>query len=385
MVKSLLLIARILVGILFIFSGLIKANDPLGLSFKMQEFFEVWGMHGLNNYTLFLSVVMITLEIIAGVAVLLGWKMNFFSWLLLILILFFTFLTGYALFSGKIRECGCFGDCIPLQAYHSFIKDLILLGLITFIFSNRKMIQAAIPVRYTLMILFFSLIFTFSFQWYVLQHLPVVDCLPFKVGNNINEKMKIPPGALPDSTVITFVYDKKGKEVEFTADKFPDDFNDQDYKFLKRYDKVVRKGTALPQIRDFSLTTENGTDTTQAILSDPQYQFLVFTNGTRNVGEGWKDNFHALHLELQKENIPVHFVTSNAANTRAWLQETLGNAPVSVLTCDATAIKTAARVNPTFYLVNRGIVMNKWSYADLVEAIRLIKSTDIESTNNEIP
>jgi len=385
MVKSLLLIARIVVGVLFIFSGLIKANDPLGLSYKMQEFFEVWGIHGLNNFTLFLSVVMITLEIIAGVAVLLGWKMNFFSWLLLLLILFFTFLTGYALFSGKIRECGCFGDCIPLQAHHSFIKDLILLGLIAFIFYYRRMIRAVIPVRYTLMILFFSLIFTFSFQWYVLQHLPVVDCLPFKVGNDINEKMKIPVGALPDSTVITFVYDKKGKEVEFTADKFPDDFNDADYKFLKRYDKLVRKGTALPQIRDFSLTTESGTDTTEAILADPQYQFLVFTNSTRDVGEGWKDNFHALHLELQKENIPVHFVTSNAANTRAWLVETLGNVPVSVLTCDATAIKTAARVNPTFYLVNRGIIMNKWSYADLVEAIRLVRSTEIESTNNEAP
>lgn len=385
MLKPLLLIARILVGVLFIFSGLIKANDPLGLSYKMQEFFEVWGLHGFNNYTLFLSVVMITLEIIAGVAVLLGWKMNFFSWLLLILILFFTFLTAYALFSGKIRECGCFGDCIPLQAHHSFIKDLILLGLITFIFIYRKTMVAAIPVRYTLMVLFFTLVFTFSFQWYVLQHLPVVDCLPFKVGNDIKQKMKIPPGALPDSTVITFVYDKNGKEVEFTADKFPDDFNDQEYKFLKRYDKVVRKGTALPEIRDFSLTTESGTDTTEAILSDPQYQFLVFTNGSRQMGEGWKDNFNALHLELQKENIPVHFVTSNAANTKAWLQESLGNVPASILLCDATAIKTAARVNPTFYLVNRGIVMNKWSYADLVEAIRLVRSTDIESTNNEVP
>src|SRR5688500_2444402 len=191
MLKTLLLIARILVGVLFIFSGLIKANDPLGLSYKMQEFFEVWGLHGMNNLTLFFSVTMITLEIIAGVAVLLGWKMNFFTWLLLILILFFTFLTGYALFSGKIKECGCFGDCIPLQAHHSFIKDLILLGLIGFIFAYRKRIAPVFAVRYTLMVLFFTLVFTFSFQWYVLQHLPVVDCLPFKVGNDINRKMKI--------------------------------------------------------------------------------------------------------------------------------------------------------------------------------------------------
>src|SRR3990170_6653120 len=133
--KHLLTISRIIVGILFIFSGLIKANDPLGLSYKMQEFFEVWGWHALNDYTLAFSVLMIAFEIIAGVAVLVGWQMRLFSWLLLLLIIFFTFLTGYALFSGKIRECGCFGDCIPLTADQSFIKDLILMVFILVIFA----------------------------------------------------------------------------------------------------------------------------------------------------------------------------------------------------------------------------------------------------------
>src|SRR5215210_2032498 len=109
-------ISRIIVGILFIFSGLIKANDPLGLSYKMQEFFEVWGWHGLEGHTLTLSVAMITFEIIAGVTVLIGWQFRLFSWLLLLLILFFTFLTGYAVLTNKVRECGCFGNCIPLTA-----------------------------------------------------------------------------------------------------------------------------------------------------------------------------------------------------------------------------------------------------------------------------
>src|SRR6187549_834679 len=132
--KILLVISRVIVGVLFIFSGLIKANDPLGLSYKMQEFFDVWGLHFLDNFSLALSIVMITFEIIAGVAVLVGWRMKLFSWLLLLLIIFFTFLTGYALFSGKIRECGCFGDCIPLTPKESFIKDVILLLLIIVIF-----------------------------------------------------------------------------------------------------------------------------------------------------------------------------------------------------------------------------------------------------------
>ncbi|HET9431373.1 MAG TPA: MauE/DoxX family redox-associated membrane protein, partial [Chitinophagaceae bacterium] len=119
-------ITRLIVGLLFIFSGLIKANDPLGLSYKMQEFFELWGMAPFNNWTLTLSVLVIAFEIIAGVALLLGWQMKLFSWLLLLLILFFTFLTGYAYLSGKFKNCGCFGDCIPITAKTSFIKDLIL-------------------------------------------------------------------------------------------------------------------------------------------------------------------------------------------------------------------------------------------------------------------
>src|SRR5687767_15909224 len=171
--NAVLNISRVIVGILFIFSGLIKANDPSGLSYKMQEFFEVWGMHGFNDYTLAFSIMMIAFEIVAGVAVLVGWKMRLFSWLLLLLTIFFTFLTGYALFSGKIKECGCFGDCIPLSADQSFLKDLILLVLIGFIFLNRNKIKPALNVRNSILILFFSTIFSVAFMWHVLSHLPI--------------------------------------------------------------------------------------------------------------------------------------------------------------------------------------------------------------------
>src|SRR5882757_10993323 len=139
--KSLINIARVIVGILFIFSGLVKANDPLGLSYKMQEFFEVWNFHWLDNFTLAFSIIMIVFEIVAGVAILLGWRMKLFSWLLLLLIIFFTFLTGYAYLSGKVRECGCFGDCIPLTAGESFTKDIVLLLLILFLFVVKRQIQ----------------------------------------------------------------------------------------------------------------------------------------------------------------------------------------------------------------------------------------------------
>ena len=132
-------ILRWSVGILFIFSGLIKANDPIGLSYKMQEFFDVWGINFLSDYTLGFSLIMNTLEIVAGIALLIQFPYKQTLWLLLVLIVFFTFLTGYAFFSGKIKTCGCFGDCIPLTPKTSFIKDiLLLLSIVTLLFNHKK-------------------------------------------------------------------------------------------------------------------------------------------------------------------------------------------------------------------------------------------------------
>ena len=153
--KRSLTVIRWFVGLLFIFSGLIKANDPLGLSYKMQEFFEVWGLQSLNDYTLAFALVMNVFEVLAGVAVIIGWRMRLFSWLLLLLIIFFCFLTAYAYITGNIKTCGCFGDCIPLTPLTSFIKDLILLILILVLFVNRNNIRPSIhtPLPQTILLL----------------------------------------------------------------------------------------------------------------------------------------------------------------------------------------------------------------------------------------
>jgi uncharacterized membrane protein YphA (DoxX/SURF4 family) len=370
--KVLLNITRIIVGVLFIFSGLVKANDPLGLSYKMQEFFEVWGWSFLDNYTLAFSVAMIAFEIIAGVAVLIGWQMRLFSWLLLLLIVFFTFLTGYALFSGKVRECGCFGDCIPLTADQSFMKDLILLVLIGFIFWQRNKITTSLNTMYSLVALFFTTIFSFAFQWYVLVHLPVKDCLPYKIGNNISEKMQAPPGSIPDSTVISFVYEKAGKQVEFTADNFPADYDEATYKFIKRYDKVVRKGNASPAIKDFALQTFFGNDTTQALLNADEYQLYLFLKNGYKVGD-WTNMLGMIMRSAEQKHIKG-FMVSNVPI------ETLRKNPPDAfyafmpLRCDVTAIKTAARTNPALFLIKKGTIINKWSYADLEQALLVVNN-----------
>lgn len=368
MKKQLLNVTRFLVGVLFIFSGLVKANDPLGLSYKMQEFFDVWHMPAFNHYTLGLAVVMIIFEIIAGVAVLLGWRMQLFGWLLLILILFFSFLTGYAVLSGKIRECGCFGDCIPLQAMGSFIKDLILLALILFLFIYRNEIKPLFSKNASLLILAFSLILSFSVQWYALQYLPFVDCLPYKTGANIPEKMKPPVGAVPDSTVIHFVYEKNGKQVEYSADQLPADFDDS-YKFIKRYDKLIRKGNAEPAIKDFSLGTLSGNDSTLQILDRPGFKLLLFSRNFPETNPEWNKSFSVLDALSKAKNIPVYFITANRGEADAFLAANNLTAEIPVFTCDATAIKTAARADPTLYLLKKGTILNKWSYAALESAL----------------
>ncbi len=376
--KSILTISRYIVGILFIFSGLVKANDPLGLAYKMQEFFEVWAqagwlpnlMHAMNDYALAFSVIMIAFEIVAGVAVLVGWKIRLFSWLLLVLIIFFTFLTGYAYLSGKFRSCGCFGDCIPLTPKASFIKDIVLLVLILLIFSWRNKIRPALSSFGSICIILLSVVFSIWLQWYVLKHLPVADCLPFKKGSNIPEKMKIPPDAIPDSTVISFVYEKDGATVEFTSDNFPDDFDDSVYHFVKRYDKVIRKGNAEPAIKDFVLTTASGNDTTLQVLSDAGYSAFVFIKDDPGEGE-WVKHFESLYPVLQQQKINLFVVTNNAEEVSAYFNTT---PDVIFLKCDVVPVKTAARTNPTLYLLQNGTIRNKWSYADWDHAKEAIQA-----------
>jgi uncharacterized membrane protein YphA (DoxX/SURF4 family) len=365
--KILVSIVRVIVGVLFIFSGLVKADDPLGLSYKMQEFFEVWNFHWLDHFTLAFSIIMIVFEIAAGVAIILGWRMKLFAWLLLLLILFFTFLTGYAYLSGKVRECGCFGDCIPLTAGESFAKDLILMALIVFLFAIRDQIRPILPPRGSVSVLVATTVLSFILQGYVLKHLPVVDCLPYKAGNNIPEKMKAPPGSVPDSSVITMVYEKNGKKLEFDATRFPADFDDS-YHFVSRYDKLIRKGNAEPAIKDFNLLTGEGTDTTQAVLMAKGYKIFVFMKEVLDDHPSWNKDFSILLTMAKAKNLPVFFITGDD-RTSTWVQQQGIADRVTVLKCDATAIKTAARANPTLYILKGGTILRKYSYADFDSAI----------------
>lgn len=358
--KTVIMLIRWFVGLLFIFSGLIKANDPLGLSYKMQEFFEVWGWHFLNEYTLVFSLGMNVLEVVAGVAVIVGWRKSSVSWMLLLLIIFFTFLTGYALFSGKIKTCGCFGDCLPLTPAMSFGKDMLLLILIL-LFTNRKvpsMMSKSGAVIYVVLSLFATAIL----QWYVLKYLPLVDCLPYKKGNDITEQMKTPVGAISDSFAIVFQYKKDGKDIFFDQASFPADF-DSTYEYVDRKDKLVKKGNGLTaKIVDFSLQNITGADTTDAVFASTNPYVLVFAKDMNDAAD-WSEKLTKLKMQWAAKNISVAIVTADTEKAITLFPGT------AIIRCDAIVIKTAARVNPTFFLMQGARVTNKLPLAKADELI----------------
>lgn len=378
--KILVNIARILVGGLFIFSGLVKAIDPLGLSYKMQEFFEVWANDGfmtglmrwLNTHSLLFSVCMIALEVVLGFALLIGWKKNMTSWLLLLLTAFFTFLTAFVLFTGKIRACGCFGDCIPLTPIQTFTKDLILMALIVIILIGKKYIQPLFkkPLPAGGMMLLALVIVSFV-QYYALSHLPLRDCLPYKVGNNILELRKMPKDAVQDKFVYSFIYEKSGEKKEFNVDALPD----SSWTYVDRKQKLVEKGkNNTPLINDFTFTTESGNDTTEAILSQAGEYYLLFVKDAESYPNAREVADGKLFLQAAKEKKPLYIITAQPVFAKKqfgnkYIVDSKNYEPV-IFTCDLVAIKTAARNNPVLYLMKGPVVEGKWGWRDFGRIIK---------------
>ncbi|MER3463329.1 MAG: DoxX family protein [Chitinophagaceae bacterium] len=380
---------RIFVSILFIISGLVKANDPLGLSYKMEEFFEVWNaslsignfflesslislFNYLHEHSLTLSLLMISLEIMAGAALLVGWSKRFTLWLLFLLILFFTFLTGYAYASGKFKNCGCFGDCLPITPLSSFLKDILLLILIVWLIINQRYIRPLATKALRTSILMGCLVLSIGLQWYVLNYLPIKDCLPFKVGNNISNQMKIPEGAVPDSFAIRFVYERGGKQFEFSPADLPSDLDQ--YKFVNRTDKLIRQGNAEAPIKAFSLVTINGEDSTQALLNDSQYTIWYFINpDSKSLAQ--LNSQGNLIEQARKKNIKVYLIT----NMGDELQKIILGLPI--LKCDVTVFRTAARTNPCIFLMKGGTILNKWSSKNASKAINTINNLPVQTAS----
>lgn len=362
-----LTVIRILVGLLFIFSGLVKANDPLGLAYKMGEFFEVWAkegylpslMHWLNGFALSFSVIMIAFEIVAGVALIIGYRFKLFSYLIFLLTLFFTFLTAYAMFSGKIKECGCFGDCIKLQANESFMKDIILMILITILLFFRKNVTQAFNNKIATFIMIAAFIFSFLFQWYALKNLPFKDCLSYRVGNNILTEMTPGENYKPEEIKTVLVYEKNGEKKEFDLTNYP--WQDSTWTFDTTINTVVKKAENEPSILDFSITNYNGENITNTILTYKGNLFLLFIKDVNEANTNHIEKLKSLIEACKKANIPfIALSASNDIETNKFKEK--HSIDIEFTSIDGTVCKTAMRSNPGLMLLQNGTVKGKWSY-----------------------
>lgn len=365
--RILTLISRILVGVLFIISGMIKANDPVGFSIKLQEYFTVFGTEWLNSLALPLAVFICVFEVVLGVATLTGSKMRFVSWSLLLMIVFFTFLTFYSAYFNKVTDCGCFGDAVKLTPWQSFIKDLVLLVFILIIFIYRNRIQSSLSPIGDWTVLGLSTALVTWFSIHCINHLPVIDFRPYAIGKSIPDQMAIPPGA-PQDKFETYLYYKNmktGEVKEFTMENYPWE-DTLTWKWDTTITKLVSKGYH-PPIHDFKISSLDGsTDITEDILSNPDYNFLLVAYDLTKTHAESQEHLNKFADECAKRNI--NFIALTASPYKVvddYRHE--HNILYEFYNTDETALKTMIRSNPGLILLKKGVVIDMWHYNDFPE------------------
>ncbi|MFZ0281276.1 MAG: BT_3928 family protein, partial [Bacteroidales bacterium] len=253
------LISRVVTGLMFMFSGIVKAVDPLGSTYKFQDYFQAFGMDFLLPLALPLAILLCTAEFVSGFAVLSGYRQKTGIWGVLILMLIFTPLTLVLAINNPVSDCGCFGDAIHLTNWQTFGKNIFLLIFTLILFAGRKNVPVHFsPVKEWTLISGLAVLFV-VFSLLNLKYLPLLDFLPYKTGNNIPEQMTIPEGKPVDEYKTTFIYEKEGQTKEFTLENYP--ANDSTWKFVDQKSVLIKKGY-LPPVHDFVITTAEGEDIT---------------------------------------------------------------------------------------------------------------------------
>lgn len=408
--KYILGIARLLVGNLFIFSGLVKANDPLGFSYKLEEYFVEFGMDWgwLHEILVPLAALLCIVEIVLGVALLVGYQMKIVSWSLLIMIVFFTILTGASAIFEIVRSCGCFGDAIPLTPWESFYKDLILLVFILLIFFKQKEIKPYKKMSDWVILFFLSTLLLFPLSrmldWFMIievtivlwlslivkylsekenkaaatavvlslfyslyvtiaavEYLPFRDFRPYAIGKNIPEQMKLPPNAKPSVYQNILVYKNKNtgevKEMndsEYNASKI---WEDKAWEWQSTDSKLIEKGDEA-KITDLSVLTHDNEEITDLFLAEPKALWVVCydldltsTNHLNKIKE--------LAKAAKQNGIKVVGLSSAGKKQKdAFIAEHQINFDFFVV--DGIVLKTMVRSNPGLMYVENGTVLGKW-------------------------
>lgn len=412
--KFLLHFSRLFVGNLFIFSGVVKANDPLGFSYKLEEYFIEFGMnwHWLEELLVPLAAALCIVEIVLGAAVLLGYRMRIVSWVLLLMIIFFTILTGASAIFEIVRSCGCFGDAIPLTPWESFYKDLILLALILILFVKSKSIKpfekpkndlyylavsAFVMVLLSIMLEWnatlyltvailggalivkyikpsmaaavgtaLSLVVSTIFSIYAIEHLPYRDFRPYAIGKNIDEQMQLPEGAKPPvyETLLVYKNTETGEQKEFTSEEYTASklWENPAWEWVSTENNLVEEGD-LPKITDFSISKQSGEDLTDLVLSQNKVLWLVAYDLSKTETAHFAELKELIQAAKQSGIQTMVLSSAGSEETVAFEKQHQLGLPYHIT--DGIVLKTIVRSNPGIVYLEQGTVKGKWHENDI--------------------
>jgi len=369
--KSILVnLSRTLLALTFIFSGFVKAIDPLGSQYKIAEYLEAAQLSAYipDWAQLMLSVGLSAIEFTLGVMLLLAIRRRLASKLSLIMMVVMTLVTLWLTVSNPIQDCGCFGDAIHLTNTQTFIKNLILLTA-AIILACWPLYQVRFVSKTNQWIAFyFTIVFIVTASTLSLYHLPIFDFRPYYIGQNIKKGMEIPKGAKLTTYKTTFICEKNGVTKEFTENDYP--YNDSTWVFKDTHQEILEKGYE-PPIHDFSITDEKtGEDLTDSILTKDGYTFLLIAPVLERADDSNFGEIDAIY-EYAKEN-GYGFYGLTASTDKAvkhWRDITGAEYPF--YTTDGTTLKTIIRSNPGLVLLYKGTIINKWSHNDLPKQAEL--------------
>ena len=348
-------ISRIILGATFLFSGIVKAIDPVGGAIKMEDYFGAFGLSFFNPLALFVSINLSAVEFLLGLCIIMAVYRKLTTICMVAFMAFMTLLTLYLAIFNPVHDCGCFGEAIIITNWQTFFKNIFILfpaSVITYIYY-KKMTPVYTYKAYWFVVLF-GYLFSAGFSYYNYRNLPIVDFRPYKIGSNISESMSFPEDATLDEYL--FIYEKDGKKVEFTPENAP--AGDESWKFVEA--KLVKQGY-IPPITSFELYDKDENNIAEEILAEENGVVLLISPHLEKADDGKIDEINHIYDYSVENNIKFYCVTSSTSeNINAWINDTGAEYPF--LTADDVTLKTIIRSNPGLVLLKSGTILTKWHY-----------------------
>jgi uncharacterized membrane protein YphA (DoxX/SURF4 family) len=354
-------VARLVLGGTFVFSGYVKAVDPLGTQYKMQDYLQALGLaqYVPDWLTLSSAVALAALEFSLGIFMLFAIRRRLVSKLMLCFMVLMTVLTVWIAIANPVKDCGCFGDAVHLSNTATLIKNIILLTCSLIVWYRPLFQYRFISKSNQWIAINFTILFIILTSLHCLYHLPLFDFRPYHVGANIPRGMTIPKGAPQPEFETTFILEKNGVRKEFTLDNYPD----STWTFIDSKTVQIKEGY-VPPIHDFSIQKYDGEDITRQVLDYKGYTFLLIAPHLENADDSNFGDIDRIYEYALSQGIPFYCLTASGKDGVSHWQDITGAEYPFCLT-DETTLKTIIRSNPGLLLLKDGTVIRKWGHNDL--------------------